>query len=61
MIWYGDVGEIPKGWLLCDNAIYSISLYQALFNAIGSVYGGDGVSNFAVPPQTLTISEIIKT
>lgn len=51
------VGEIrmfagskpPGGWLLCDGTIYSISDQERLFTSIGTYYGGDGVSTFAVP------------
>jgi microcystin-dependent protein len=39
----------PVGWLPCSGGLYPISQYQALFQLIGTTYGGDGVSNFAVP------------
>lgn len=40
----------PAGWLLCDGAIVSRSLYQSLFNAIGTAHGqGDGSTTFALP------------
>jgi microcystin-dependent protein len=37
------------GWLLCNGQLIQISEYEALFSLIGTTYGGDGVSNFAVP------------
>ncbi len=40
---------MPAGWLPCDGSTVSPGLYPALFDAIGTVYGGDGVNTFAVP------------
>ncbi len=39
----------PKGYLLCNGATYNKADYPDLFNAIGTIYGGDGASNFKVP------------
>jgi microcystin-dependent protein len=39
----------PIGWLLCQGQLVSISEYQALYTLIGTTYGGDGNSTFAVP------------
>ena len=39
----------PTGWLLCDGAVYTATEYPRLFAVIGNLYGGDGVSTFAVP------------
>ena len=39
----------PAGWALCNGAILPISQYDALFQLIGTTYGGDGVSTFALP------------
>jgi microcystin-dependent protein len=39
----------PFGWAFCDGSLVSISNYQALFALIGTTYGGDGVSTFALP------------
>ena len=39
----------PVGWALCNGAIVPISDNDALFNLIGTTYGGDGMSNFALP------------
>jgi len=51
------VGEIrcfgfnfaPQGWQLCNGALLPISQFETLFNLIGTTYGGDGQSTFAVP------------
>lgn len=40
---------MPAGWLPCDGSTVSPGLYPALFDAIGTAYGGDGVNTFAVP------------
>ena len=39
----------PVGWLNCDGSLYDISQYNALFSLIGTTYGGNGQTNFAVP------------
>jgi len=39
----------PKGWALCDGQLMSISQNTALFSLLGTTYGGDGRSNFALP------------
>src|SRR6267143_4712706 len=39
----------PKGWALCDGQLLSISQNTALFSLLGTMYGGDGKSNFALP------------
>lgn len=39
----------PSGWLYCDGSLQAISDYDTLFNLIGTTYGGDGQSNFALP------------
>ena len=39
----------PSGWGLCDGSLLPISQYEALFNLIGTTYGGDGQSTFALP------------
>jgi len=39
----------PKGWALCNGQLMSINQNQALFAILGTVYGGDGVNNFALP------------
>jgi microcystin-dependent protein len=39
----------PKGWALCDGALLPISQNQALFAILGTTYGGNGQTNFALP------------
>ncbi len=39
----------PKGWHLCDGALLSISQFSALFSLLGTQYGGNGQTNFALP------------
>jgi microcystin-dependent protein len=51
------VGEIrmfpfnfaPQGWALCNGQLLAISQNTALFSLLGTFYGGDGKSNFALP------------
>ena len=39
----------PAGWAFCDGALLPISENETLFNLIGTTYGGDGQSTFALP------------
>lgn len=39
----------PLGWAFCNGALLPISEYDALFNLIGTTYGGDGQETFALP------------
>src|SRR5260370_35455725 len=51
------VGEIrmfagnfaPAGWMFCEGQLLPISEFDTLFNLIGTTYGGDGQSTFALP------------
>jgi microcystin-dependent protein len=51
------VGEIrifagnfaPAGWMFCDGQLLPISENETLFQVIGTTYGGDGESTFALP------------
>lgn len=51
------VGEIsyvgfnfaPNGWMQCNGQLLSISQYSALFSLLGTTYGGNGQTNFALP------------
>jgi microcystin-dependent protein len=51
------VGEIrmfagnfePAGWAFCDGRLLPISEYEVPFTLIGTTYGGDGESTFALP------------
>ncbi|PWT70440.1 MAG: phage tail protein [Proteobacteria bacterium] len=39
----------PKGWALCDGQLMALSQNTALFSLLGTTYGGDGRSTFALP------------
>ena len=39
----------PKGWAFCNGQLMPISQNTALFSLLGTTYGGDGKSNFALP------------
>ena len=51
------VGEIrmfggnfaPAGWFMCDGSLQPIAEFETLFNLIGTTYGGDGQTTFALP------------
>jgi microcystin-dependent protein len=57
------VGEIrmfggnfpPNGWMTCDGQLLAISENDVLFNLIGTTYGGDGATTFALPNLTARI------
>lgn len=42
-------GFAAKGWALCNGQIMQINQNQALFSLLGTMYGGDGVTTFALP------------
>src|SRR3954468_10228094 len=39
----------PRGWAFCDGQILPLSQNTALFSLLGTTYGGNGQSNFALP------------
>lgn len=39
----------PRGWAKCDGQLLPISQYSALFSLLGTTYGGDGRTTFALP------------
>jgi microcystin-dependent protein len=39
----------PRGWALCDGSLLPIAGNEALFNLIGTTYGGDGQETFGLP------------
>src|SRR5215469_7195554 len=53
------VGEIrmfagnfaPAGWMFCEGQLLAISDNETLYNLIGTTYGGDGQTTFALPDQ----------
>lgn len=42
-------GRTPNGWQACDGSLLSIAEFEVLFALLGTTYGGDGQSTFAVP------------
>jgi microcystin-dependent protein len=53
--WYiGEIAAVgfnfaPQGWMFCEGQLLPIAQYDALFALIGTTYGGDGQSTFALP------------
>lgn len=39
----------PRSWAFCDGQLLSINANQALFSLLGTIYGGDGRTTFALP------------
>ena len=56
-MWEGTMAEIrlfagsfaPKYWAYCDGRIMNISQNTAMFSLLGTTYGGDGRTTFALP------------
>ena len=46
-MWPGNFA--PRGFAFCNGQILSISQNTALFSLLGTTYGGNGTSNFALP------------
>ncbi|GGL19750.1 phage tail protein [Deinococcus radiotolerans] len=46
-IW--PINFAPKGWALCNGQLLAINQNQALFSLLGTYYGGNGQTNFALP------------
>jgi microcystin-dependent protein len=42
-------GFAPRGWALCNGQLLPINQNQALFSLLGTTYGGNGQTNFALP------------
>ncbi len=42
-------GFSPRGWAKCDGQLLPINQYSALFSLLGTTYGGDGKTTFALP------------
>ena len=47
MLW--PIGWAPQNWMFCDGSVLAISQYSALYSLIGTTFGGNGTSNFALP------------
>lgn len=41
--------RVPTGWVPCNGQLMSIAQNQALFSLLGTTYGGNGSTNFALP------------
>ncbi len=39
----------PRGWAFCEGQLLAISSHSALFSILGTIYGGDGRTTFALP------------
>ncbi len=39
----------PRGWALCNGQLLAINQFAALFSLLGTAYGGNGQTNFALP------------
>lgn len=39
----------PVNWAICNGALLQVSQYDALFSLLGSIYGGNGRTTFALP------------
>ncbi len=39
----------PRGWAFCDGQILPINQNQALYSLLGTTYGGNGTTSFALP------------
>jgi len=48
-IFCGNPGDIPDGWAPCDGRLINIQDNEPLFAAIGFAYGGDNLTQFALP------------
>jgi len=45
----------PQGWAFCNGALLDISSYTALYSLIGTTYGGNGTTKFALPNLQLSL------
>lgn len=49
MAWAGPLKSIPKGWSLCDGKELNVADHPFLFEAIGTIWGGNGTPMFCLP------------
>ncbi|NNM23387.1 MAG: phage tail protein [Flavobacteriaceae bacterium] len=49
VIWMFGGNFAPRNWAFCDGQLLPISSYSALFSLLGTTYGGDGRTTFALP------------
>ena len=40
---------VPTGWITCDGSLIPIMQWQALYSLLGTTFGGDGTTSFALP------------
>ncbi len=50
MPWPGALDKIPSGWLHIKGQLLNIADQPALFEVLGTIWGGDGSTTFALPP-----------
>ena len=43
------INYAPRGWAVCEGQLLPVIQNQALFALLGNVYGGDGITTFALP------------
>ncbi|GBQ69532.1 hypothetical protein AA103196_2244 [Ameyamaea chiangmaiensis NBRC 103196] len=51
----GSAASIPQGWVLANGTLLPIAQNQALFALLGTTYGGNGLTNFALPNLSDTV------
>ncbi len=49
VLWAGQLDAVPTGWLLADGRTLAVADYPALAAVLGTRFGGDGVTTFALP------------
>ncbi|MEM7185975.1 MAG: tail fiber protein [Bacteroidota bacterium] len=49
VIWMFGGNFAPRNWAFCDGQLLPIAQNQALFSLLGTIYGGDGRTTFALP------------
>ena len=47
--WHTGASSPPNGWAYCDGQLLDINTFQSLFSILGTNYGGDGRTTFALP------------
>jgi microcystin-dependent protein len=45
----------PRGWVVCDGRLLPVAKNTALFQLLGTTYGGDGVVNFGIPDLRMRV------
>src|SRR4030081_1438833 len=48
-------GYAPRGWAMCNGQLLPINQNQALFSLLGTTFGGNGQTNFALPDLRGTV------